>query len=256
MSDLSYLDELLLPGGYIYGVTDAWFRDKHLNETCIIIANGPSLNDVPLDFLNAYPSFGCNRIYLLDDFTPTYFVQIGADQVAGEKAHDFHEICGRVEASFVNRQSVLDGGFTGLPNVYPIHSRPLDDPNAPQGIGAQFSTHPLYAIGIGGSVIFQSFQLAYWMGFATCLVVGLDHDYPTSWEVPWHFYTNEENVTAKAGPYGGRSSWAQRTERAFQISREAFKADGRQILNLTPESKCYEFPRGSIQAWSPPESDG
>ncbi len=248
---LAELNALAVPGGHIYGVADAAFRDKHLNETCIVIANGPSLSDVPLEFLKAYPSFGCNRIYLLEDFTPTYFVQIGADQVFGEKVFDFHDICSRVDASFVNRQAVMQGGFAGIPNVYPIHSRPLDDPNAEKGIGMQFSGHPLYAIGIGGSIIFQSFQLAYWMGFSTCLVVGLDHSYPKKWEVPWHFYPNEESVTAKEGPYGGRRSWAQRTERAFQVSREAFVADARQILNLTPGSKCYEFPTGDIQAWLP-----
>ncbi len=253
---LEYLNALALPGGHIYGVADAYFRDKHLNETCIIIANGPSLSDVPLDFLKSYYSFGCNRIYLLEDFTPTYFVQIGADQVAGEKAKDFHDICGRVDASFMNRQSVAAGGFAGIPNVYPIFSRPLDEPQAPKGIGCQFSTHPLYAIGIGGSVVFQSFQLAYWMGFSTCLVVGLDHNYPKDWGQKWHFYLNEESVTAKDGPYGGRKSWETRTNRAFQVSRAAFAADGRQILNLTPESKCHEFNTGNIQAWLPPESDG
>jgi hypothetical protein len=253
---LEYLNALSVPGGHIYGVADARFRNRHINQTCIVIANGPSLKDVPLDFLKAYHSFGCNRIYLLEDFTPTYFVQIGADQVAGERASDFHEICGRVEASFVNRQAVMRGAFAGIQHVYGIHSRPLDDPNAEKGIGMQFSTHPLYAIGIGGSIIFQSFQLAYWMGFSTCLVVGLDHDYPKNWEVPWHFYPNEESVTSKEGPFGGRRSWAQRTERAFQVSREAFVADARQILNLTPGSKCYEFPTGDIQAWLPLESHG
>lgn len=253
---LEHLNGLALPGGHLYGVADALFRDRHLNETCIVIANGPSLKDVPLEFLNAYPSFGCNRIYLLEDFTPTYFVQIGADQVQGEKAKDFHDICSRVDAAFVNRESVRRGGFPGFRNVYPIMSRPLVDDGTGKGIGMQFSSHPLYAIGIGGSVIFQSFQLAYWMGFSTCLVVGLDHDYPKKWEVPWHFYPNEESVTAKDGPYGGRKSWAQRTERAFQVSREAFVADSRQVINLTPGSKCYEFPTGDIQAWLPLTSHG
>ena len=50
--------------------------DKHRGETCLIIGNGPSLNDVPLEFLHKYPSFGTNRIYLKEGFTPTYYCSV------------------------------------------------------------------------------------------------------------------------------------------------------------------------------------
>jgi len=252
---MTSINDLTLSNGINYGEADARFRDTHTGE-CIIIANGPSLNDVPNEFLKSYPSFGCNRIYLREDFTPTYFVQIGADQVMGDKAKDFHDICERVDASFVNRGAVARGAFDLVPNVYPIMSRPLIPDGTGKGIGAKFSSHPLYAIGIGGSVIFQSLQLAYWMGFSVALVVGLDHEYASSWDKPFHFYENDERVTAKEGPYGGHRSWVQRTDVAFMVAREAFSADGRSILNLTEGSACTVFPFSTVEAWTLELEDG
>ena len=57
-------------------------RNRHKGDTALVIGNGPSLNDVPLEFLTRYKSFGTNRIYLLDGFTPTYYVAV--DPVAIE----------------------------------------------------------------------------------------------------------------------------------------------------------------------------
>jgi hypothetical protein len=38
-----------------------------------IMGNGPSLNDIPNSFLEKYPTFGCNKIFLREGFKPTYF---------------------------------------------------------------------------------------------------------------------------------------------------------------------------------------
>lgn len=253
---MSRLDDIQLANGMPYKLADDRFRDRHLGMTCLIIANGPSLKDVPLEFLKSYLSFGCNRIYLMEDFTPSYFVQLGMDQVANGKSKDFFDICERVDASFVNRAIVAQGDFDGINNVYPILSRPIDEPDAPSGIGPQFSSHPLYAIGIGGSVVFQSLQLAYWMGFKIGLIVGLDHQYPESLEEPWHFYENNPKTTDYNGPAGGRDSWLARTDHAFEVSYLAWEADGRQLFNLTPETKSKTFPVADIQHWYSPKLDG
>lgn len=43
---------------------------------CVVIGNGESLSDTPLDRLAAkYDTFGCNRIHLLP-FKPTYYVRV------------------------------------------------------------------------------------------------------------------------------------------------------------------------------------
>jgi len=231
-----------------YGQVDDAFRNKFKDQICTVVANGPSLFHVSNRFLEEFASFGCNRIYKRDGFIPTYFVQFGLNQVREEKALDFVPICKRVEAAFVNRLALERGWFPPLPNVFPILSRPLSDPYA-EGIHDLFSFDPLDAIGVGGSVLYQSFQLAYWMGFTTVLVVGLDHYYPTDWNIPFHFYENDKSVTDKE-PLGGRANWLERTNTAFLNARNAFEADNRKIINLTEGSRCDVFERDDLKRWT------
>ena len=58
-------------------------KNSHEGETCIVIGNGISLKDVPLEFLKSHPSLGCNRIFMLEDFIPTYYSLSGNTQVEG-----------------------------------------------------------------------------------------------------------------------------------------------------------------------------
>ena len=44
-------------------------------KPCIILGNGPSLNDLPADVFASMPSFGCNYI----DRQPTYYVCVDRD---------------------------------------------------------------------------------------------------------------------------------------------------------------------------------
>src|SRR3954447_4142667 len=56
-------------------------RDRHRGERCVIIGNGPSLNETDLALLSGQATFGLNRIYLMYDrlgFTPTYHVVVNS----------------------------------------------------------------------------------------------------------------------------------------------------------------------------------
>lgn len=48
----------------------------HVGDTALIIGNGPSLSAIPDKLLNKYVSFGCNRIWEREDFSPDYFVAV------------------------------------------------------------------------------------------------------------------------------------------------------------------------------------
>lgn len=52
------------------------FYNLHQGETCLILGNGPGLGDIPIWFLDSYPSFGSNLIYKLKGFEPTYYAAI------------------------------------------------------------------------------------------------------------------------------------------------------------------------------------
>ena len=238
-----------------YAEADKHFRKRHFGPG-LVIANGPSLKDVDNKFLRKYPSIGCNRIYLKEHFTPTYFVQFGRNQVSTiELASDYYRLMSEVEASFVNRFALEH--FNMYENAYGISTIPLSvwdgpdtNPEDKQRVGGAFSFDPLDGMGIGGSVIYQSLQLAFWMGFDPVLIVGLDHHYPKHLDVPWHFYENTPEVTDLSGPLGGRGGWLKRANTAFENARMVYGDADRELLNLTPNTRCDIFQKEDIELWA------
>ncbi len=232
-----------------YAEADKHFRKRHFGPV-LVIANGPSLKDVSNRFLRKYPSIGCNRIYLKEGFTPTYFVQFGRNQVSTQElAAEYYGVMSVVEASFVNRFAMEH--FNMYENAYGISTVPLSlwETNHGNRVGGSFSFDPLDGIGIGGSVIYQSLQLAFWFGFDPVLIVGLDHYYPVSVDEPWHFYSNKPETTDLSGPMGGRDGWNKRSTTAFENARMVYNDHDREILNLTPDSACKVFQMEDIELW-------
>jgi hypothetical protein len=99
----------------------------------------------------------------------------------------------------------------------------------------------------GATVTFAALQIAYYMGFQTAILVGLDHNYfdkgtPSATEIQktdrdeTHFHPNYI-------PKGFKWQIPDflRSEIDFQIARDAFARDGRQILDATIDGKCTIF---------------
>ena len=65
------------------------FKDKHKGERGIVVANGPGLENIPMDVVSRYTTLGCNRItYLLPDFAPTYYSCLGYNQMDTPEKRD------------------------------------------------------------------------------------------------------------------------------------------------------------------------
>jgi hypothetical protein len=212
--------------------------DRHKDETCLIIGNGPSLKDVPNSFLKKFPSFGSNRIYL--KFTPTYYVAVNPLVIEQNMGDILHLKC---DAAFVR-----EGCFGSLASsngtwFYELHSM----------AAPMFSYNPSAYVYEGHTVTFVSMQLAFFMGFRTVLLVGVDHRYEYQGE------PNEENVWFGEDPnhfdpsYFRGHAWhnpdLERSEAAYMMAREAFDRDGRQIINLTEGSALEVFEKQEFKTW-------
>jgi hypothetical protein len=146
---------------------------KHKGETGLVIGNGPSLNEIPLDFLWKYPSFGTNKIYLLENFTPTYYCAVNPlviEQVANRVNADDYEAMFITEAYTKHL----------LTNALPLYSSVIP----------AFSRNPAEWIYEGYTVTYVCLQLAFFMGFDTVLLVGCDHSYefegrPNEMKLAW-----------------------------------------------------------------------
>lgn len=212
-------------------------ENKHSGEVGLVIGNGPSLKDVPLDFLRKYPSFGTNRIYLLDGFTPTYYVAVNPLVIDQSKKEILALSC---SGYFIR----ADSGFEGT-NIFHLRSLPVP----------LFSTLPQKGVYEGFTVTYVCLQLAYYMGFATAALVGVDHKYN------FEGRPNQEMVAEGPDPnhfhptyFSGGTRWNNpdlaASERSYHMAKTVYEAAGRRIVNLTPGTALDVFEKGTINSWT------
>jgi hypothetical protein len=214
------------------------FKDKHKGETCYILCNGTSLNDVDLDLLKDEVTFGVNKIFL-KGFTPTYYVAVNPlvieQSVKQIEALDCPRFLPYTEArKFPATKDHPDPAIVSIDTSFPLPS-----------FQTRLDKGPMWE---GHTVTFVCLQLAYWMGFERVIILGMDHDYGE---------VLNPNAEAKAfGPdkhhfdenyFAEGQSWnlpdLQMSEIAYSLARQAFEGDRRRVINASSYSKCNVFER-------------
>lgn len=201
--------------------------DIHKGETAIVIGNGDSLKSVPKEFLNKYPSFGSNFIYMLP-FQPTYFSCVGDKYLLGY-AGEMYSVVANADTAFLSSLH-LDKDILELQSLYSLNNVEL--------VGRDTITFPGEYWFTGGTVTYVALKVAYFMGFETILIVGCDHD-----EKYAHFYGNHLNVPP---PQQNRRGMTYH----YFVAGEVYKEADRRIVNLSLPSRLDEFfERGEIGDW-------
>ena len=221
----------------------------HAGETCVAIANGPGLANIPPGFLQKYPTFACNRFHLFHErtgFAPTYYVSLALDHYdTPERRAHATPMLESVRGAFINRllvhhfpfdnvESILSGTYYGYSPERRVH----------------WSYEPLDIIGIGPSMIYGIMQIAFYMGFTTMLLVGLDHEYNQQTDRK-HFYTDGEAPLWEVapGPLRTPKQWQAETDHCFKLAKHAWETAGRRIVNLSKPTACKVFERGRLREW-------
>ena len=206
-------------------------RDSHEGEECIIIGNGPSLNQVPLDFLKSYITFASNYIYLLKDFNPTYYT-IGSYNVI-HKAKYRAWVRPTVRASKASFISKLGVHHFPYPNVFSINSTK----------SLVFSLSPHKWLHLGSNSTFTNLLYAFFMGFHKVFLVGVDHDY-SGWHSgeSYHFSSDYPTV-GDIRPILANPKTHRLVNAGFLMACRAYELAGREVINLNPESKLPFFPK-------------
>jgi FkbM family methyltransferase len=211
------------------------YKDKHKGERCVIIGNGPSLNKMDLSFLKNEITFGVNRIYLgfeKWDFVPTYYVAI--NRLVIEQSAN--QICSIPGTKFISNR--------GLPYLKPqkdivfVRTHPYP--------GVDFSSEATQGLNEGSTVTYAAMQLAYYMGFKTVVLIGVDHHFVTP-GVPHTEVISEGDDPNHFHPdyFGKGVKWQlpdlQTSERSYKIALAKFWLDDRIIIDATVEGRCPVF---------------
>jgi hypothetical protein len=213
------------------------FAGRHTGQRCFILGNGPSLAKMDLGPLADEVSFGLNRIYLLFDdlpFRPTYYC--AANELVLE------QFCDDIAALSMPRFLSWSGRQRFDPQdesiLYLKQALTLND---------FFGYDARRAVCSGGTVTYLAIQLAWFMGFQQVILLGVDHSFADK-GVPNHEELRESAVDENHFhpdyfPKGSRWQLPDllRSEGAYRLARDAFEAEGRQILDATVGGQLEVF---------------
>jgi hypothetical protein len=201
--------------------------DAHRNEECIIIGNGPSLNSVPQSFLDSNLTIGTNRIYLKR--VPDYYVCINELVLEQFKIEIMALRCPK----FVREN-------TGYFDVYPLHMTTTK----------MFSFSPTKWLYDGCNVTFVALQLAFFMGFHTVKLVGVDHRYEYEGKPNQVLDMKGDDPNHFNPSYFKGAKWQApdlvTSEKAYRMAKEAYETNGRRIVNMTVGSALDVFEKEPI----------
>ena len=222
------------------------FHDSLAGERVWVIGNGPSIGATDLSLLRNETTIGTNSIFLNREsmgFDPTHYV-VEDYLVAEDRAADIATIAGSTKW-FGNylRYALPDETDALWTNVSVDYQERPEWPRFSRDAGRM-----LY---VGGTVTYLCIQLAYYLGAAEVVLVGIDHSY----EVPEDEPLDGNTITSTrddvnhfhADYFGAGMRWhlprVDRMERAYVRAREVFAEDGRRIVNATKGGALEVFPR-------------
>ena len=215
------------------------FKDVAAGERCVIIGNGPSLNDTDLTLLDNEKTFGLNRIYLMYDklgFRPSYHVVVNR-LVIEQCAEDFK----RVDCPLFTTARNADYLRGGADPVF-VGNR----------AGPMFSGNLENGIWEGATVTYVAMQIAYYMGFSKVVLIGVDHNFTS--KGPAHKVVESQGADQNhfdPNYFGKGFKWQlpdlDRSEVAYSLARSAFESDGRSIVDATVGGKLQIFPKSSLE---------
>jgi len=222
-------------------------KNKYQGKKCVILCNGPSLNNTDFAQLQESGIFtiGLNKINLLfqkHSFKPNLIVSVNALVV--EQNSDFYlntEIpllldfwaCRKANIT----KKILTKGNSGV--LYSSDS-----------VG-KFAKDISSGINQGSTVTFAALQIAFHMGFDSVALIGCDHSFAVKG-------TPNKTVTQKGADeshfdpnyFGNGVQWQLPdligSEFHYQIADEAFREENKKIYNCTQGGKLEIFERISI----------
>lgn len=216
----------------------AALKNRHQNERCVLVANGPSLNAMQLDFLRDETVIGVNKIFLgfkKFAFYPRYYVAVNRKVIAQAERQIKALNCIKFIGDAGADDHINENALTYLVNTRSPRSRFCKD----------LTTEGMHE---GFTVTYAALQVAYFLGFRQVILIGLDHRYA---------YTGQPNEASRmegSDPnhfsseyFSNGQEWdnpdLEHSEESYRIARRMFEEDGRSIVDATVDGACTIFPK-------------
>ena len=212
----------------------AKLHNIHAGKRCFIIGGGPSLKNTDLSKLRGEYTIGLNRIFLAFPemgFATNYLVSIN-DLVIEQSAEELQNLAMPRFFAWRARKWLHPAD-----DLYFLHT---------SYTGPKFARDIRGRLWEGATVTYVAMQLAFYLGFQTVILIGVDHNFTTQGKPnttvtsqgddPNHFHP---------GYFGKGFRWQlpdlETSERSYALARRTYEAAGRQVLDATVGGKCTIF---------------
>jgi len=211
-------------------------KNTHVGERCFIIGNGPSLKNTDLSKLKDEFTIGMNRFYMAFNdlgFTSSVLLTVN-DLVIEQCAEDLRNLTIPTFVAWRGRKWIQPA--ENLSYLYTSYDLPRFNGNAAGRLWE------------GATVTFVAMQLAYFMGFKTVYLIGVDHSFATQGK-PNTTITSEGDDPNHFNPgyFGKGFRWQlpdlETSEMAYTMARSAYQKADREVIDATVGGKLTIFPK-------------
>lgn len=214
-------------------------RDRFAGQTCFILGNGPSMRGFDLSQLAGYQTFCLNRGYLLwqeQGLTPSFLVVVNG-LVIEQFAAEISAIDTQIFVPWLERAAFAGREVTFFEERW----------------DEAFSQDATRGLSSLATVTNTTLQLAFHMGFARVVLLGIDHYFSAS----QGGRPNQMIVQAKGDSdhfrddyFAAGTRWhlpdLDLSERGYKLADAAYKRAGRQVLNATPGTRLSVFKKVAL----------
>jgi hypothetical protein len=215
-------------------------KNRHHEERVVLVANGPSLNHMSLDFLSREIVIGMNKIFLgfkKFRFYPRYYVAVNQKVIEQSAEHIKAMNC----VKFISRRGedlIPQDALTYHVDTYKPTTRFCHDIS--RGVHE------------GWTVTYAALQIAFYLGCKEVVIIGMDHRYEYSGA------PNEAKCLDGPDPnhfdpdyFGGGQTWDNpdlvHSEESYRIARDEYEKDGRRIIDATLDGACNIFEKADYR---------
>jgi len=214
----------------------AALQDRHRGERCFIIGNGPSLKQTDLSKLRGEVTLGMNRIYLAFPemgFPTTYYLSVN-DLVVEQCAADIQSLQMPRFVSWRARKWLRPEN--DLYFLYTTYT------------GPKFARDVRTRLWEGATVTYTALQVAFYLGFQTVILIGVDHNFVTQGKPNTTVVSQGDDPNHFSPSYFGKGfRWQlpdlDTSERSYRMARAAYETAGRQVIDATVGGKLTVFPK-------------
>jgi len=226
---------------------------KTRTSTATIICNGPSLASVPNTWLDKYPTFGSNRLFL--KYSPDVLALLDLKMVHNKKLQDEAvEGFKNVKEVFISPIAAEYIGEDRLADNVTVTKQWINVLDNDGNLTAAFSQDPRNLMVSGGTVTYGLMQLAYWKGYRNLLLVGCNHTfrdprgdhfderYNVDVAIPYHKENIEDFASEPGKWFWSEDGFIRKVDFFYNVAKTLFEREGGSIINCTPDTKCTIFP--------------